>query len=126
MVALADSVEDPPEASLLCNKVALADSVEDPLEASPLCSKVALADSVEDPLEASAPCSKVALADPVQVPPGTLPGLILKLLHLLRICACSICSLLKHVGIFRVQFVYCVRVAASDRDKQSTKRCSHE
>ena len=50
MVALADSVEDPPEASPLCSKVALADSVEDPLEASPLCSKVALADSVADPL----------------------------------------------------------------------------
>ena len=28
----------------------MADSVEDPLEASPLCSKVALTDSVEEPL----------------------------------------------------------------------------
>ena len=32
------------------SKVALADTVDDPLEASPLRSKVALADSVEDPL----------------------------------------------------------------------------
>ena len=40
----------------LCSKVALADTVEDPLEASPLCSKVALADSVEGPLEASPLC----------------------------------------------------------------------
>ena len=65
-VALADSVEDPLEASPLCSKVALASSAEDPLEASPLCSKVALADSVEDPLEASPLCSKVALADSVE------------------------------------------------------------
>ena len=57
-VALADSVEDPPEASPLCSKVALADSVGDPLEASPLCSKVALTDSIEDPLEASPIFSK--------------------------------------------------------------------
>ena len=93
---------------MIFGKQTLADSVEDPLEASPLCSKVALADSVEDPLEASPPCSKVALADPVQVPPGTLPGLILNLLQLLRICACGICSLLKHFGILRVHCVYCV------------------
>ena len=51
--------------SMIFGKQTLADSVEDPLEASPLCSKVALADLVEDALEASPLCSKVALADSI-------------------------------------------------------------